>query len=85
MRLFKPDVDKLRARNDVDGLIKALDDTSAEVRIKAAYALGKIGDSRAVEPLIRALDDAAPEVRTGATYALGEIGDTRAVRHLRAS
>ena len=43
MRLFKPDVDKLRARNDVEGLIKALDDTSAEVRIKAAYALGSDG------------------------------------------
>jgi len=43
MRLFKPDVDKLRARNDVEGLIKALDDTSAEVRIKAAYARGSDG------------------------------------------
>lgn len=57
MRLFKPDVERLRARNDVDGLIKALNDPSAEVRIKAAYALGNMGDRRAVDGLIERLGE----------------------------
>lgn len=42
-----------------------------------AWALGKIGDTRAVEPLITALDDR--DAQGAAIQALGQIGDTRAV------
>lgn len=52
------------------------------VRREAAKALGKIGDTRAVEPLIQALRDEDWEVRSGAARALGEIGDARAVEPL---
>ncbi|HMA36537.1 MAG TPA: HEAT repeat domain-containing protein [Chloroflexia bacterium] len=54
------------------------DDTRAE----AAFALGQIGDPRAVEPLIAALRDEDTVVRTEAAAALGALGDRRAVEPL---
>ena len=45
-------------------------------------ALGKTGDTRAVEPLISALHDKDSRVRYGAVNALERIGDTRAVEPL---
>jgi len=45
----------------------------------AAWALGRIGDTRAVEPLIDALKDEHEYVRMYAARALGWIGDVRAV------
>ena len=39
----------------LEPLIKVLEDKNSDVRYSAAYALGKIGDKRAVEPLIKAL------------------------------
>ena len=77
MRLFKPNIRKLKAKKDIEGLIKALDDSDEDVRLKAVEALGKIGDARAVEGLIKALDDDI-DVRREAVKALGEIGDPRA-------
>jgi len=52
------------------------------VQQKAALALGKIGDSRAVEPLIWALRDKNEPVRRCAAEALGKIKDDRAVEPL---
>jgi len=43
------------------------------VRLRAAEALGKLGDARAVEPLITALRDDHAGVRRSATRALGQI------------
>ncbi|NWJ46053.1 MAG: HEAT repeat domain-containing protein [Chloroflexi bacterium] len=60
-------------------LINALNDEDSFVRGKAAEALGKIGDPRAVEPLILALNDEDSFVHYLAAIALGEIGDQRAV------
>lgn len=50
-----------------------------------AEALGKLGDTRAVEPLIAALQDEDVELRRAAAQALGEIGDSRAVEPLIAA
>jgi len=55
-----PNVGKLEAQRNVDGLIKAL--TFQEdpwVRLLAARALGNIRDDRAVAPLVAALTDGA--------------------------
>ena len=49
--MVRPNIKELKARGDVEGLIGALEDSDADVRWKAAHALGKIGDERAVEPL----------------------------------
>ena len=66
MGLFKPNVIKLAAKKDIEGLIKALKDKDSDVREEAAEALGEIGDDRAVEPLTKALKDEDSSVRSKA-------------------
>jgi HEAT repeat protein len=87
MGLFgPPDVDSLKAKGDVPGLIKALGYRNDDgVRALAAWSLGMIGDARAVEPLITALKDQSRSVRENAASALGKIGDARAVEPLIAA
>ena len=87
MPLFgPPNVEKLKAKRDVKGLIKALGyQKDGHVRNAAAGVLGQIGDTRAVEPLIAALKDESWGVRHYAAEALGQIGDTRAVELLIAA
>jgi HEAT repeat protein len=64
-------VQKMSERLDIEGLIKALGyEKDCDVRRKAANALGKIGDSRAVGPLTKALDDTCVDVGTSAKEAL---------------
>jgi len=66
----------MKAKGDVEGLIKALSDylTNDRVRQAAADALGQIGDARAVAPLIAALGDRSGDVRATAAGALAKIG-----------
>jgi len=75
MPLFgPPNVEKLGARRDIAGLVKALAyEKDSDVRRAAAGALGAIGDARAVEPLIDALKDGEPDVRGAAAEALVKI------------
>jgi HEAT repeat protein len=76
-------IDELIEEGDVDRLIAAaLRDEDCWVCLRAAEALGKIGDPRAVEHLIVALHDGDSGVRGNAATALGMIGDPRAVEHL---
>ncbi len=81
-RIFKPNIEKLKARWDVDGLIKALNHRDYKIRSKAAEALGDMKAKEAVYALIKALKDENPEVRKSASYALGRIGDERAIMPL---
>lgn len=78
----KPNVDQMKAKKDVAGLIKALKHKDGQVRGNAAYALGGIRDKRAVEPLIEALRDEASIVGYSAAISLGEIRDVRAIEPL---
>ncbi len=85
-----PNVEKLLARKDVEGLVKVLryragrrDGKSESVRKEAAQALGKLGDKRAVEPLIAVVGNGDAS-GAYAVEALGEIGDPRAVEPLLA-
>jgi HEAT repeat protein len=66
-------------------LIASLKDGRGDVRKKAAYALGRIGDARAVQPLIVGLGDTEPDLRSDAAYALGLIGDALAAEPLIAA
>ena len=68
--------------DNVDELIKRLEDKDGWVRWKAAKVLGETGDTCAVKPLIVALKDEDSWVREGAAKVLGGIGDTRAVEPL---
>ena len=60
--------------DDVERLIDQLRDRDKYVRGNATVALGRIGDTRAVEPLIKALEDEDSGVRWTAAVALGKIG-----------
>ena len=76
-------IDELIEEGDVDRLIAAaLRDEDCWVCLRAAEALGKIGDPRAVEPLITALGSADWNVRGNAALALGGIDDKRSVEPL---
>jgi HEAT repeat protein len=85
MPLFggSPNIEKLEAKGDVQGLIKALSYRKRyRVREGAARALGLISDMQAVGPLILALKDSIKYVRLAAAEALGQIADVRVVEPL---
>jgi len=72
----------------VPHLVKALrEDVSDDVRLWAAYSLGKIGNPTVVDHLLELLD-IRPErtggdtVRRNICWALGNLGDRRAVKSL---
>jgi HEAT repeat protein len=88
MSLFgPPDIDKMKSRQDVDGLIKALSyKKDTQIRRLAADVLGDIKDTRATEPLIAAIQDTSDSrLRCTATKALAKIADSRAVGPLIAN
>ena len=62
----------------VDPLMAALDDKDSVVRLRAAWALGQIGDERPVEQLILTLRDGDWSVRMRAAEALGKLRAQRA-------
>ncbi|MFN0084819.1 MAG: HEAT repeat domain-containing protein [Blastocatellia bacterium] len=72
----------LQGAGEAPGGIAALRDGEASKRVKAAEALGKSCDSRAVEPLIAALKDADVSVRLAVAEALGRLGDRGAIDSL---
>ena len=68
------------ANKDIEALIKTLKHSKdSETRAKAAEALEKIGDNRAVEPLIQALQDRDSYVRLRTVLALGALKEGKAV------
>jgi len=87
MPLFgPPNVERLKAKGDVQGLIKALGYIKdANIRWASAGALGELGDVQAVEPLIAALKGQDEDMRRASAGALGQIGDVRAVEPLIAA
>lgn len=57
----------------VDPLLGILDDADWKVRGAAAWALGSIGDKRAIEPLKKALDDKSGYVKKVAAEKLKNL------------
>jgi hypothetical protein len=80
--IMYPQVSALRNRFRIRAGIHDLQDEAAEIRRRAAFELGMIGDPRAIEPLIVALQDEVSDVRDSAATALGKIGDPRAIEPL---
>jgi HEAT repeat protein len=60
-------------KKDAPALVALLGDGEASLRVRAAEALGALGDRHAVAPLIAALDDAEPEVTESVVAALGRL------------
>lgn len=86
MSLFgPPDVEKLKAKGNAKGLIKALGyHKDNQVREKAIKALGEIGAVQSVEPLIAVLRNKGedPSIRTAAAEALVRVGGSQSVEPL---
>jgi len=79
-------VELLGELDDLDALPvlrRALADSSGQVRVRAAQALGRRRDMASVPALCAALQY-APDLRGAAVYALGEIGDGSALDALAA-
>jgi hypothetical protein len=57
----------------VEPLIQVLEDEDPRVRVRAAEALGRIGDERAIKPLTYALNDKDETVRTFAKMGLESL------------
>lgn len=64
----------------ISALLGALHNPYAQVRGAAAFALGRLGDLKAVGPLVSLLQDASDEVRCRAAVALGLIGSVSVLR-----
>jgi len=80
--LFRPSVEKLEARGDVEGLIKTLYyKKDLKVRWEAVKALSRIGEP-SVEAFVQALKDESELIRREAAVALGEIKDEKAIEPL---
>jgi hypothetical protein len=79
MRLWKPNIRRLAARQDVRRLMECLDDRDPEIRQRAANALGGLADRVAVGSLVAAIDDAEEAVSVAAVAALGSLRDPTAV------
>lgn len=79
MSLFgPPNIEILRNKKNVKGLMKALRHNYVRIRRDAAAALVEIG-SEAVEPLISLLADRDAELRWLAADIIGRIGDSRGI------
>jgi hypothetical protein len=79
----KTDIERLKERGEINGLIRLLKDWDPDIRWRAADALGSLGTG-ATRSLIRVLKRKNQHVRLGVIEALGEIGDPEAVPALLA-
>ena len=74
---------EVRAQRAFPSLVRSLGDPEDEVRAKAATALGRLGDRRAVGYLLeQLLTDPAPFVRVRIASALGQFGGPEVIDRL---
>ncbi|MGA2933775.1 MAG: HEAT repeat domain-containing protein [Methanomicrobiales archaeon] len=76
-----PDIDAMKSRRDIPGLIAALRHQDTDTQWKAAAALGSLGPD-AISHLIRGLATRNRAAKLGIIEALGEIRDPQAVEPL---
>jgi HEAT repeat protein len=67
-----------------EAFVETLAADRPELRMAAANALRRLGDSGALPALVEALDDRSPGVRARAARACGAVGDDRAAKALGA-
>ena len=83
MSIFgQPNIDKLKTKRDIKGLIKALNYSKNEnIRTEAVRALVNIGKP-AITPLIQALKHKDIDIRSQAANVLGELKNEIAIEPL---
>lgn len=74
MALAGPAFGQVKERASTEELLQNLSHKDAKIRGEAAWALGKSGDTRAIDPLIEALEDNNSDVREWAVLALAKMG-----------
>jgi HEAT repeat protein len=72
-------LERIEGAGAVLAFCEAMSDENPMLRLKAAEALGRLGDTHGVPFLIEALDDPTPSVRREAVRGLGNIRDAQAV------
>lgn len=77
--LGKPDLDKMYARADIQGLFRVLAEGSDADQITSSGMLIRLGVQRGFEHLIELLGTGSEPVRAAAAEMLGELRDARAV------
>lgn len=75
MSLFGPNIRKMQASLDIDGLTEVLtNNQSIKIRQTAAEALGQTALLSAVKPLVKAMHDPSEAIRATVVTSLGIIG-----------
>ncbi len=72
----------IERRSTREAFADFLTSEDAGLRVRAARALGRVGEHWGATSLIAALGDEVPNVRSTAAWALGKLGDERAVYSL---
>jgi len=76
---------RIRSLNAVMLLRELLRNEEPDIRARAAYALGSIGDPNSAPDLVAALKDRAWAVRSMAAKALGRLKEGESIEHLCAA
>jgi len=69
----RPNIEELKAKKDIKGLIKLLKHENEDVRMYASIALADLGEE-VLEPCIKALKDRDENLRWGIIWVLSKIG-----------
>lgn len=72
-----PNVDKLKEKKNINGLIKVLGNKDRDTRKKAVEALGEICDTQTLEPLISILQDKESTIRETVVKTIAKFKDHR--------
>lgn len=77
-------IEKWERKKNAKKLIRALNDDSVDIRIRATRALSAIDDPEMLNYLINQLRDENPNIRIASAETLGVIGSGRAMEFVRA-
>lgn len=82
MLFFKPNIEKLRNKKDVKGLLVALRNNDIAIRSQAISALGELKVLDALEEIIPLLKNDNTHIKILAVSAIGKIGDRKTIDHI---